>query len=305
MLSKKDLPKLAASVLLMMIVWTSSTEGHAIVTVKKCALTGPLCHTAEECGALPDGHYQWCGSCDMVLSCLDGTARLSEPQNPTFTLWDDHKKSFEMKSSTCSECYFECPPGSAVSPVQGPDCERTGPTCVPDSTFCFTFFTARKFQLCSSCTTFADCTGSPFTSGIGTCPEGTAFDDTLKTCAAQSTTCSECYRPCGGNETEHKDEQHEMNTEEMETTRGDTTAHVDLTTYHEGTTSMLAADTTAVTTEQYSTTRGPTSEAVLPTAGSTTHRPDDGHVGCNSGSLLINLEAQDAKLEIDLRYNRP
>ena len=76
------------------------------------------------------------------------------------------------------------------------ECVTTGPGCVNDATFCFTLFTARRLQYCKNCTSFVDCTGSPFTSAIVNCPDGFFWDDVDKTCLASSKTCKECYKYC-------------------------------------------------------------------------------------------------------------
>ena len=75
-------------------------------------------------------------------------------------------------------------------------CEKTGPTCIPSLNFCINQFTAKRYQYCGSCRSFIDCTGSPATSAIVPCPEGTFFDDDVKNCVDTSTTCTECYTPC-------------------------------------------------------------------------------------------------------------
>jgi hypothetical protein len=182
-----------------------------------------------------------------------------ENTNKPYPYWDDHKKSFQLTSTTCTECYFPCPPGSEVPPEEpGVNCELTGPGCVSSLSFCTTFFQPRQFQHCSNCTTYVHCAGFSGSS-IMTCPDNTFWDDVAKDCLSSSTTCVECYTPC--NETITTLGQ---TTEEPPTTPA---AGVGFPGEQEGTT---RAEPELMTTEQDGDDK---EELLITTLGQTTEEP--------------------------------
>ena len=81
--------------------------------------TGPTC--IQTCTSLPNGHYQWCGGCDVMISCVTQRAYYYRTDQPRYTVWDDNRKSFVEVglSTTCSECYVECPAEHKIAPGVG------------------------------------------------------------------------------------------------------------------------------------------------------------------------------------------
>ena len=84
-----------------------------------CASTGPTCIELANCASRSSGPYQWCGGCDKMVQCTAGVGELHGWVNTLYRLWDDNRKVFEASSTTCTECYFECPPGTSVPPGSG------------------------------------------------------------------------------------------------------------------------------------------------------------------------------------------
>jgi len=188
-----SVPQAGMLTTLVLIVMLSAVAAQELV----CNATGPTCLHTSACVSQPNNLYQWCGACWAQLRCLGGVGQLFNFTNPSYPVWDDNKKNFEMTSTTCTECYLQCPPGPSAPPNL--PCERTGPTCVSSITFCSTIQVSRAFQYCGNCTSYIWCPG--FGGGdarIALCPPSTVWDDVRKDCVTSgtSTTCNECYAPC-------------------------------------------------------------------------------------------------------------
>jgi hypothetical protein len=174
----------------------------------RCQSTGPTCLNVEDCSKVNSTYtystHQWCGGCRYYLICQDGTGTIQPLTSPLLPFWDDNAKSAMPQSTTCTECFYPCPPISEP-PSTGPypNCPSTGPTCVQGTHFCYNVInsTLLRFQFCGDCRLYVVCNG--LGSGwLYNCPLGMAWDDVAKDCLERSTTCIQCYTYCNGNETE-------------------------------------------------------------------------------------------------------
>jgi hypothetical protein len=165
-----------------------------------CHSTGPTCLKVEDCSKAQNttfSTHQWCGSCRFALTCQDGYGTLYHLQNQNYPFWDDNTKSAQAHSTTCTECFFPCPPLSEPPPTGPPQgCPSSGPTCVQGPAFCNNVVTPTRFQVCDNCRSYVNCRGIGFISTVDVCPDGTAWDDVAKNCLDRSTTCIECYTYC-------------------------------------------------------------------------------------------------------------
>ena len=125
------------------------------------------------CAGTPDGDYQSCKSCDVYATCIGGTIFDSRPC-PLGTVWDDNFKRCDFKSTTCFN------PGT-VEPItqQDDDCITS---CLdkPDG----------DYQSCQGCSVYASCVGG-YMYDNRPCPPGTSWDDNMKQCVFESSTCFE------------------------------------------------------------------------------------------------------------------
>lgn len=170
----------------------------SLLAQEECEKTGPTCYNLEDCATLAAGRYQWCGNCTHVVACSDTQPDALESSlfPDLYPVWDDNKKGFYATSATCYDCYYDCPPGPSA-PKTDP-CVKTGPTCAPaELVYCNGVVDSTKFQICEDCTRYLDCRRAiDGQSTIGSCPDGTSWDNSVKNCTSESTTCFECYSLC-------------------------------------------------------------------------------------------------------------
>jgi len=164
-----------------------------------CKNTGPTCLQVEDCANINATYatFQWCGGCRASVTCNDQVGTIHPLLNPLYPFWDDNAKTALALSTTCTECFFACPPLSEPPPDgAAPACTSTGPTCISGTTFCNGVFSPRLFQICDNCRSFVNCRGLGQIHTVELCPPNTIWDDWEKNCTAVSTTCKECYTYC-------------------------------------------------------------------------------------------------------------
>ena len=125
----------------------------------------------SDCRGIPDGDYQSCKACDVYVSCVGGTIFSNRPC-VIGTVWDDNLKRCEFKSSTCWNI-------GTIEPIteQEDDC-IVSCSGLADG----------DYQSCLGCTVYASCVGG-YIYDNRPCPGGLLWDDNLKQCAWESTTC--------------------------------------------------------------------------------------------------------------------
>jgi hypothetical protein len=161
-----------------------------------CRATGSSCITA--CGGKPDGFYQWCARCDYYIACV--AQILTIQPCPVNSPWDDCNKRCDVSSNTCVECdnngelVVNCEQTSSTTAIVtasttpgGVDCESTGEVCIRSCNGVID----GNYQYCGNCRQFVQCSNGAIY--LQSCSSGLFWDDSIKNCIAQSTTCTECY----------------------------------------------------------------------------------------------------------------
>ena len=151
-----------------------------------------ICVPEERCKTLPNGIYQSCQGCDVYAQCIHGRLYDGIKCHPG-KVYDDTAKQCIYWSSTCG---VEPNNGTCVSTCLG----------MPDG----------PYQSCRGCNVYVVCAGGLRYDDV-LCPYiGQYWDDNLKGCTYQSTTCTaglpptqpppkvgECISSCDGIPTGH------------------------------------------------------------------------------------------------------
>ncbi|XP_046560769.1 proprotein convertase subtilisin/kexin type 5-like isoform X2 [Haliotis rubra] len=125
-----------------------------------CAVSADT-RCVKTCKGIPSGKYQSCSGCNQVIACYHG---FKIPLRcPCGTVWDDQVKRCQQTSSTCLE--------------RGNNPCITNCTALPDG----------NYQSCKGCSLYASCRQRRIR--LNKCSPGTFWDDSLKRCEKNSSTC--------------------------------------------------------------------------------------------------------------------
>ena len=165
------------------LVWDDNKK-RCEYTSTTCSSGGSNGNCVSSCVGVANGDYQSCLGCNVYATCSNEILYDNRPC-PADLVWDDNKKRCEYTSSTCSE----------ISVVEEETVTgNTGDSCI---TSCEGVPNG-DYQSCEGCSVFATCSNGQITDNRP-CPPGLVWDDTLKTCASTSSTCSESDSGSGAN----------------------------------------------------------------------------------------------------------
>ncbi|XP_067677848.1 proprotein convertase subtilisin/kexin type 5-like [Haliotis asinina] len=142
---------------------------------KRCEWSSTTCPSGEpcmkNCTGRPDLTYQSCSSCKVHAKCVGGKLT-DDIKCASGFLWDDSLKLCEKTSKTCTPKQLQ----------GGLSVMRKYP-CITNCTG----MTDGDYQSCKGCNVYTICSnGNTF---VMPCPAKTVWDDAVKRCQGQSTTC--------------------------------------------------------------------------------------------------------------------
>ena len=151
--------------------WESTTCGTNACSDTDC--TGDDCvDCVSSCENMPDGDYQSCNGCNVYVTCSNEIIHDNRPC-PDGLIWDDNLKRCQLTSDTCnSEDGNNDDDQNDICPCVS-SC-----TGMPDG----------DYQSCNGCNVYLTCSNE-ITHDDRPCPDGLVWDDNLKRCEWESTTC--------------------------------------------------------------------------------------------------------------------
>ena len=154
-----------------------------------CQIHAPC--VSSPCTGMPDGDYQSCNGCNVYVTCSNEIIHDDRPC-PDGLVWDDNLKRCEWDDGQLHVALIavmadpgtdpppdtDPPPGyRSISRIHPPPCVSSC-TGMPDG----------DYQSCNGCNVYVTCSNE-IIHDDRPCPDGLVWDDNLKRCEWESTTC--------------------------------------------------------------------------------------------------------------------